>query len=196
MAKTTATRPQLPSLDELRKLYPGLRDVNAEHEQTMSGTERYAIGIARRVGTPGFFILVALWTAGWAYWNLHAHGPLQFDKPNSFDFWVYLANVLQILLLPLLLIASNLQARHAERRADIQYEINERAQQELEVVLQHLEYQNGVLAAILEKVDGSCGDATTLARAGSDIIDQQRATIEALSSRLSAAPKSTGGPTG
>lgn len=193
MAKTIQARPQLPTLDELRKLYPGVRDVNAEHETMMSGAEKFAIGIARRVGTPGFFTLVVLWTVGWAYWNLRAAG-MPFDPPPTFEFWVYLSNVLQIFLMPLLLIASNLQARHAERRADIQYEINQRAQQELEVVLLHQEHQNAVLAAILDKLEGSTPDAQALARAGAAVIDEQRATIDTLSAQLTASHRqATGG---
>jgi uncharacterized membrane protein len=185
MSKSMPSRPQLPTLDELRKLYPEARDVNAEHDRTMSGAEKFAISIARRVGTPGFFTLVVLWTVGWAFWNLRAAGA-PFDPPPTFEFWVYLSNVLQIFLMPLLLIASNLQARHAERRADIQYEINQRAQQELEVVLQHQEHQNAILAAILEKLEGSTPDAQALARAGASVIDQQRATLEKLSAQLTA----------
>jgi uncharacterized membrane protein len=192
MASSSATRPQPPSLDEMRKLYPELRDVNTEHERNMSGPEKMALAIARRVGTPGFFTLVVVWTVGWAYWNLTAPHALRFDAPRAFEFWIFLSNALQIFLMPLLLVASNLQARHAERRADIQYQINERAQLELEVVLQHLEFQNGVLAAILRKVDGECADAQVLARTGAEVIDQQRATIESLSARLSDAHHSAG----
>lgn len=54
---------------------------------------------------------------------------------------------------PLIMIGQNIQGRHAELRAQSEYETNIKAEQEIEVILEHLEYQNSLLLLLIEKVD-------------------------------------------
>ena len=44
------------------------------------------------------------------------------------------------------------RGRHAEARAEYDLEVNVKAEQEIEVILQHLEYQNAILIAMVEKL--------------------------------------------
>ncbi len=53
--------------------------------------------------------------------------------------------------MPLLLIGQNLQGRHAQARADADYEVNSKAEGEIENILTHLENQNEILKEILSK---------------------------------------------
>lgn len=143
----------LPSLVDLRGQRTVLRNVNAEHEQQLSRTEHLALFITERVGTMGFFLLIFTWTALWLGWNFLAPPRLQFDPPPAFVFWLFISNLIQILLMPLIMVGQNLQGRHAELRAESDYEVNQKAEQEIEVILQHLEYQNRLLAAIAQRLD-------------------------------------------
>jgi uncharacterized membrane protein len=59
--------------------------------------------------------------------------------------------MIQIFLMPLLLIGQNLQGKHNEIRAQNDFEVNTKAEKEIELVLQHLEYQNELILRILEK---------------------------------------------
>jgi uncharacterized membrane protein len=68
-------------------------------------------------------------------------------------FWLFISNVIQILLMPLIMVGQNIQGRHAEARADYDLEINVKAEREVEIILRHLEYQNAILIAMLEKMD-------------------------------------------
>jgi uncharacterized membrane protein len=52
-----------------------------------------------------------------------------------------MSNVLQILLMPLIMVGQNLQGRHAELRAQSDFEVNLKAEQEVQVILAHLEQQ-------------------------------------------------------
>jgi uncharacterized membrane protein len=106
--------------------------------------------ITERVGTMGFFVVIFAWTALWLGWNLLAPPELQFDPPMAFVFWLFLSNVLQMLLMPLIMVGQNIQGRHAETRAENDLQVNITAEREIEVILHHLEYQNRILIAMLE----------------------------------------------
>jgi uncharacterized membrane protein len=47
--------------------------------------------------------------------------------------------VIQIFLMPLVLVGQNLQSRHAEARAEADFEVNTKAEREIEAILLHLE---------------------------------------------------------
>jgi uncharacterized membrane protein len=53
------------------------------------------------------------------------------------------------------MVGQNLQSRHAEARAEADFEINTKAEREIEVVLQHLERQNDLILEILERLAGN-----------------------------------------
>ena len=54
--------------------------------------------------------------------------------------------------MPLIMVGQNLQSRHGEVRAEHDLEVNVRAEQEIEVILRHLESQNTMLIAMLRKL--------------------------------------------
>ena len=53
--------------------------------------------------------------------------------------------------MPLIMVGQNLQGRHAEVRAESDFEINVRAEREIEAVMRHLEYQNALLIALVKQ---------------------------------------------
>jgi uncharacterized membrane protein len=146
----TSKRPL--SLTEFRKQRKRLRNVNEEASKNLSILDRLACWITDRVGTMGFFLIVVTWTVIWLAWNLLVPRSLQFDPPMAFVFWLFISNLVQLLLMPLIMVGQNIQGRHSEMRADNDLEVNVKAEAEIEVVLQHLEYQNTLLIAMVEKL--------------------------------------------
>ncbi len=53
--------------------------------------------------------------------------------------------MIQIFLMPLIMIGQNLQGRHAERRAESDFNVNVRTGKEIEVILLHLANQNELI---------------------------------------------------
>jgi uncharacterized membrane protein len=137
-------------LKEIRETRP-LRNTYAETMASLTTLDRLAVWITVHVGTMGFFLLIFVWTAMWLGWNFLAPANMQFDPPMGFVFWLFISNVIQILLMPLIMVGQNVQGRHAEIRAEHDLEVNVKAEQEIEVVLHHLERQNDILIAMLEK---------------------------------------------
>ena len=70
----------------------------------------------------------------------------------GFVFWLFLSNLIQILLMPLIMVGQNVQGRHSELRAEHDLAVNVKAEEEIEVILQHLEYQNAILIAMVEQL--------------------------------------------
>jgi uncharacterized membrane protein len=150
----TATTPSIApiSLREFKKQRKPLRNVNQIAASKLTSLDRLACWITDRVGTMGFFLAVATWTVLWLGWNLLAPKSLQFDPPTAFVFWLFISNLIQLFLMPLIMVGQNIQARHSELRADHDLEVNIKAEAEIEVILQHLEYQNTMLFAMVEKL--------------------------------------------
>src|SRR5258708_27357810 len=140
------------SVHELKKLRKPLRAVNVEHRQKLSTLERVAIWITDRVGTMGFFLIIFIWTVVWLSWNMFAPQRLRFDPYPAFVLWLFISNMIQIFLMPLIMIGQNLQGRHAEARAEADFEVNTKAEREIETILMHLENQNKVMLEILTKL--------------------------------------------
>jgi uncharacterized membrane protein len=149
----SAHRDTPTSLTDIKSRRKPVRDVNQEHEENLGALERLALFITEHVGTMGFFIIMFIWTVVWLGWNVLAPAPLQFDRPMGFVFWLFISNMLQLFLMPLIMIGQNIQGRHAELRAESEYETSIKAEQEIEVILEHLEYQNQLLLQLKNKLD-------------------------------------------
>ncbi len=141
------------SLDELKKLRKPIRNVNLERSKSLTPLNKLALWITNHVGTMGFFIIIFTWTALWLTWNALAPKNLCFDPYPAFVLWLFLSNMIQIFLMPLIMIGQNLGSAHAEARAEADFEINTVAEVEIETILQHLEYQNKMMLEILQRFE-------------------------------------------
>jgi uncharacterized membrane protein len=140
----------LARLAEIRREHP-LRNTYAEIKAGMGKLEKVAIWITDHVGTMSFFLLILIWTVFWLGWNLLAPPRLQFDPAMGFVLWLFISNLIQIMLMPLLMIGQNIQGRQSEARAEHDLEVNIKAEAEIETILTHLERQNDILMAMLAK---------------------------------------------
>ncbi len=121
--------------------HPPVRDVNTEVEESFTQLQRVALAVTVRVGSPGFFLIIAGWSVLWLLWNTIGPTPYRFDPAPAFVLWLFISNLIQLLLLPLIMVGQNLLNRHTELRADADFEINQKAEEEIEAVLLHLEHQ-------------------------------------------------------
>jgi uncharacterized membrane protein len=148
----SGTKRKPPTLAEFKSRRRPLRNVNSEMRDRRSRLDRVALWITSHVGTMGFFLVIFFWTVFWLGWNMLAPDRLRFDPPMGFVFWLFLSNLIQILLMPLIMVGQNLLGQHAEARAEHDLEINIKAEQEIEVILHHLEHQNEILISMLQKL--------------------------------------------
>ena len=142
-----------PSIEELKSLRSPLRNINIEHHEKLTKLEKVAVFVTDHVGTMGFFIVIFLWSAAWLGWNIFAPSEVRFDPYPAFVLWLFISNVIQLMILPLLMVGQNLQGRHAEARAEADFEINSKAEREIGVILQHLENQSELMEKMLNRLE-------------------------------------------
>jgi uncharacterized membrane protein len=155
------TSPKPLTLQQLRTRRRPLRETLTPTPPPVKPYEKLAVWITTSVGSMGFFLAILTWTILWLGWNILAPKPLRFDPPMGFVFWLFISNVIQILLMPLIMVGQNIQGRQAEQRAEHDLDINVHAEEEIEVILNHLEYQNTLLIAMLHKLDINIDEVLT-----------------------------------
>lgn len=120
-----------------------------------STLERFALLVTRSVGTMGFFFLLTFWTFGWLLWNTLGPEALRFDPAPAFVIWLFVSNIIQLVLLPLVMVGQNLESKFSEQRAQADFDINQKAEQEIEIIIAHLENQNELLLELARKIERS-----------------------------------------
>ncbi len=138
------------SLDELKKSRKPYREAFKANRKKAGKMERLALWITEHVGSMKFFLIIFFWTVLWLSWNMLAPKAWRFDPFPAFVLWLFISNMIQLFLMPLIMIGQNLQSGIADARAEADYEINKQAELEIETILMHLEYQNKIILEILD----------------------------------------------
>ena len=127
---------------------PGENPPAAEAETKVAPTplNRLALWITTRVGSMGFFLVIFTWTVTWLFWNMFAPKGLRFDPYPGFVLWLFISNMIQLFLMPLIMIGQNLQGRGADARAKNDYKVNLKAEKEIKEM-------KGQLAEILARLE-------------------------------------------
>lgn len=126
---------------------PGKESFADGPEVPPSALNRLAIWITTRVGSMGFFLTILAWTVLWLAWNMVAPKQLRFDPFPGFVLWLFISNMIQLLLMPLLLIGQNLLGQGSEERAKRDYNVNRKAEKEIKEIKVQL---NEILARLDE----------------------------------------------
>ncbi len=138
---------------DLKAKLPPIRNVNEVHRERLSKLDKLALFVTERVGTMGFFFIISGWTILWLGWNVLAPKSIRFDPYPAFVLWLFISNLIQLHLMPLIMIGQNLQGRRAEIRGQHDYDTDRRAEKEIETILLHLENQQDLIMQILRKIE-------------------------------------------
>ena len=139
--------------DELRKLRPSVRSFYILQREHLTKTQKIAAWITEKVGTMGFFYILITWTVVWLGWNMFAPAGWRFDPFPGFILWLFISNMIQLILMPIVMVGQNLQGYHSDVRAQADFELNQVAEKEIDTILIHLENQNEIMLRILEKLE-------------------------------------------
>ena len=86
--------------------------------------ERIALDATVHVSSAGVSPIIATWTVVWLSWNILASRPYLFDPGPAFVLWLFISNLIQILLVLLIMVGQVLLNRYAETRSEADFEIN------------------------------------------------------------------------
>lgn len=112
-----------------------IKNTNHIYKEELKSSEKFAIWITNKIGTIGFFFIIFIWTVLWLGWNMLATEDLKFDPYPAFVLWLFISNMLQIFLMPLLMVGQNLQAKRAEIRSENDYNVNIKAELEIQKIM-------------------------------------------------------------
>jgi uncharacterized membrane protein len=116
------------------------QNVNDRHRQSLTRQDRIALVITSAIGTMYAVYFFAIFMAGWMIWQTSiAHKP--FD-PYPFAFLLFIGNIIQLLLMPLIMVGQNILGRHAEIRSDEEYKTTISSFHDVESILARLDAQD------------------------------------------------------
>lgn len=141
------------TIEELKKEFGAPKNVNVIHRRSLSKMEKLAVFVTEKIGTMGFFFIIFAWTVLWLGWNMLAPKTLRFDPYPAFVLWLFISNLIQIHLMPLIMVGQNIQGKHADLRAEHDFETDTKAEKEIETILLHLENQQKLMFEILQRIE-------------------------------------------
>jgi len=116
------------------------KNVNAIHKSALGLQDKIALAITTAIGTMYAVYFFAIAMGAWMLWQGSlAHKP--FD-PYPFAFLLFLGNIIQLLLMPLIMVGQNIQAKHSELRAEEEYNTTQSSYHDIEAILKHLDAQD------------------------------------------------------
>ncbi len=131
-----------PSWREMRNKHTPIHNVNKIRNDGLSFTDKIALKATSIVGTMGFFFFCIVMVTI----------PLIFKETMPVVQYIS-SGYLQLIFLPLIMVGQNLQSKHSELRAENDYQINLKAEREIEVIYKYLDYQNAMLLTIMHIMD-------------------------------------------
>jgi len=116
--------------------HPQIRDVNEEHQESLTPIERVCKQVADATGAPLALFLAILFQITWVI-----VGTLSHWDPYPFVFLLTVSNIVQLILIFIIAVAEKQSAQHAELRAEADHENISR-------LLHHQEVQEEILMRI------------------------------------------------
>jgi len=134
------------------------KNANDVAKEGLSPLDKLAAAITEKVGSMGFFLMIFAWTLVWTGYNIlasevHSLHWKAFDPFPAFVAYLLISNVIQILLMPLIMVGQNVQSRHSEIRAQLDFEINQKAEKEIIIVLKHLEHNTDLVIQLMRHLE-------------------------------------------
>ena len=181
--------------------HPPVRSVNDMAAQSMTLGQRVADRVATAVGSWPFIIVQSLMLCLWMSFNIylaameHAHpGYLKAWDPYPFILLNLVLSFQAAYTGPVVMMSQNRQSEKDRLMAENDFEVNKKAEREIEVIMQHLAHQDTLLLDALARIDAlQTKAAPDSAPPGiGDLLkrmEQNDQTLLALLARLNAVPE-------
>jgi uncharacterized membrane protein len=154
--------------------HPPVRDLNREVERRQTFADRVAMDFSRLVGS-WVFVLVQLGIM--VVWiGLNAFNLIRPWDRFPFLFLNFILSLEAAVWVSVALMALNRFADRDRLRAQQDYELNVKAEEELKALMNHLMHQDEILLQIVNRLDRGDREMKRLARRVEDFIEASKAT--------------------
>src|SRR5437899_10009086 len=149
--------------------HPPVRDLNRDVDRKLTFADRVASDFARLIGSWIFVLaqvgLMLLWVL------LNAIGLLRHWDPYPFLFLNFVFSLEAAIWVSVVLMTLNSMADRDRMRAQNEYELNVKAEEELKALMNHLMHQDEILLQIVNRLDRGDREMKRLARRLEDVIE-------------------------
>ncbi len=107
-------------------------NINVKHRSGFKLHDRLAVIVTAAVGSMYAVYFFIIFVLAWMLWQSVSSKP--FD-PYPFIFMIFISNIVQLILVPLIMVGQNIQNRHAQLRAEEEYQATKSIHQDIETIL-------------------------------------------------------------
>lgn len=140
--------------------HPPIKNANVEFEGALTIGQRIADGVAAVLGSWPFIISQSIILAIWIAINVYLV-TMAMLHPGFLKAWDPYPFILLNLVLslqaayagPVVMMSQNRQAARDRLSAQLDYEVNYKAEQEIEVIMQHLAHQDELIGEIILRLE-------------------------------------------
>lgn len=115
--------------------------------------EKIAVLVTGKIGTMGFFFIIMFWSFIWLGWNIFGPTKFRFDPSPAFVLWLFISNLIQLMLMPLIMVSQNIISKHAAFRLELDYQLDQKQEKGIKTILHNLEKQQEVEIKILKRIE-------------------------------------------
>lgn len=152
--------------------HPPVRDLNRDVERRLTFADRVADDFSRLVGSWPFVLaqlgIIVIWII------LNALKLIRQWDPYPFGFLNVVVAIEIAIWVSLVLMAINRMADRDRLRAQQEYELNVKAEEELKALMNHLMHQDEVLLQIVNRLDRGDREMKRLARRLEEVLEANR----------------------
>lgn len=140
--------------------HPPVRNANKEFDKSLTLGQHIADKVASILGSWPFIVSQTILLAIWMMINVYLV-TMETLHPGYLKAWDPYPFILLNLVLslqaaytgPVVMMSQNRQADHDRMSAQLDYEVNAKAEQEIEVIMQHLAHQDELIQEIINRLD-------------------------------------------
>jgi uncharacterized membrane protein len=155
--------------------HPPVRDLNREVERKLTLSDRIATDFARLVGSWTFVLAQVGIMFVWVL--LNALNLINRWDPYPFQFLNFILSMEAAIWVSLVLMAFNRQSDRDRLRAQHDYELDVKAEEELKALMNHLMHQDEILLQIVNRLDRGDREMKRLARLLEAAVESSRAEV-------------------
>ncbi len=137
--------------DPFQHVHPPVQNAYDLFQNQSSFGERMADRVAAVAGSWPFIITQSVVLGAWAVLNVTAY--MRHWDPYPFILMNLVLSLQAAYTAPLIMISQNRQNRRDRLAADIDYQINAKAEEEIRVMLDHLEAQSQAIVEVRETIN-------------------------------------------
>ena len=144
--------------------HPPVRNVNDLYAEKMTSGQRVADRVAAVVGSWTFIIVQSIMLLLWMAVNVYL--AVMISRPGFLTAWDPYPFILLNLVLsfqaaytgPVVMMSQNRQNEKDRLQAQHDFDINRKAEKEIEVLMRHLAYQDEIILAMQERIEDLYGE--------------------------------------